>query len=399
MEVKNIMPRSKVLLPEVGTPEWEKLVADYTAMNPDDINILAKHLGYKYSFHFVQSMKRRGVMRKQRTGTMPSWDESQLLPDLEQEVLKMVKSKPLTVGEISRRIDRSKDTVEKILESLQSQHYNVALDKITRLVDIPYTPSKEFAPTEFNYFSKRYRIGLVSDTHLGSKYQQLSLLHDAYAHFDELDVDAIFHAGDIVDGVDMYRGQHQELFLHNAEEQRKYAEENYPRSKKHGLKTYIIGGNHDYSFYKQNGYDIVEHICEHRDDMVYRGWFNAQFNFKGVEVGLRHPSGGVAYARSYHIQKHIENLTGFIQSTKGAPPALMIFGHWHVPIHLPSYMGVDAISMPCFQAATPAYLIPKGLMPTVGYAVAEIWLNEDENLSATKVEFVNMNDKLMEKDW
>ncbi len=379
---------SKRLLPKDGTPEAEIVKERYLA---GDEGTLATELG----FANVDSLRRSiGSQYK-----FPTPDANKL-SDLEKKVLSIIKQKSISVGEISRRIDRSSETVIKLLDSLREKHYAVELDKISRLVDLPAEPKREFTATTFKYYKSFYRIGLISDTHLGSKYQQLTALYDAYKIFDEKDVDFILHAGDIIDGVDMYRGQAQEIFQHGADDQRKYAVEVYPKPQKAKLKTYVIGGQHDRSFYRDKGYDIVEHICEEREDLVYRGFFSAQFEIKGLPIRLEHPGSGVAYARSYAPQKIIENMMGYINTSPSAvKPVFMAMGHWHTPLHLPVYMGVDAVTLPCFQSQTPFMQQHKNMMPTVGCAIAEIYLNENNQLSSVKVEFIVMNDRIKEKDY
>lgn len=384
-------------LPKMGTPEWEKEKELYQTGSIEEIHARAKELGM-LPYSYGKRMNERGVHRK--TAEVPPLSIE--LTELESSVLDIIrKSKSgVSVGELSRQVDRSSETIIKTLDSLRDKHYMVELDSISRLVELPVEPRTQFEATTFDYYRHFYRIGLISDTHLGSKYQQLTCLYDAYRILDEKDVDFILHAGDIVDGVGVYRGQHQELFLHNAEEQRKYVEDVYPKPKKQGLKTYMIGGQHDRSFYKEGGYDIVEHICEHRDDLVYRGFYSAQFEVKGLPIRLEHPGGGIAYARSYAPQKIVENMMGFINTIPSAQkPALLLMGHWHTPLHLPVYMGVDSVTLPCFQAQTPYMQQHKNMMPTVGCAVAEVYLNEDNQLSQVGIDFVIMNDRIKEKDW
>jgi len=320
------------------------------------------------------------------------------LTELEQQVLDIIKTGAVSVGAISRQIDRSAETVIKAIDGLRDKSYEVNLDEVSRQVSIPQEPSKEFKPTEFKYFRRFYCIGLVSDAHTGSKYQQMTLLHDAYADFNKRMVDFVLNAGDLVDGKNMYRGQENEIFKHGADAQADYTIQNYPKLER-GRKTYIIGGQHDRSFYRDGGYNIIRAICKERSDLVDRGFYKAEFVVKGLKVGLQHPGGGVAYARSYRMQKIIENMMGFIHSIPTAEaPILQIFGHWHIPCHLPSYMGIDAVSLPCFQSQTP-YLEQKGLMPVVGYAVAEIYLDKDNNLSSTKIEFIIQNSRIAKSDY
>ena len=320
------------------------------------------------------------------------------LKDIEAKTLSLIKKGAVSVGEISRQVDRSAETIIKVMDSLRESGYDVRLDDVSRLVEIPQIPEKEFEPTDIKYFRKFYRIGLVSDTQICSRYQQMTLLHDAYRDFDERQVDFILHAGDLDDGEGMYRGHSNEIFKHGADEHESYIIENYPRSGRK-RKTYVIGGQHDFCWYKQNGRNIIRSVCEKRKDLVYRGFFDADFTIKTLGIKLHHPGGGVAYARSYKLQKYIENLIGYITSIPSAEaPSMLFSGHVHIPVHLPLYMGIDAVSLPCFQSQTP-YLAEKGLMPVVGYAVAEIWLDDNNNLTSSKIEFINLNAHIIKDDF
>lgn len=328
----------------------------------------------------------------------PQEESSDKLTDIERQILNMVKDRPVSIGEISRQVDRSRETVIKTIDSLRAKSYEVNLDEISREVSIPQEPSKEFRPTEFNYFRKSYRIGLVGDSHICSRFQQLTLLHDAYSIFNQRQVDFVLHAGDLVDGKNMYRGQENEVFKHGADEQAEYVVKNYPKLER-GRRTYIIGGQHDRSFYRDGGYNIIRAVCKERKDIVDKGFYKAEFVVKGLKIGLQHPGGGVAYALSYKPQKIIESMMGFISSVPSATkPILQVFGHWHTAIHIPSYMGIDVISLPCFQAQTP-YLEQLGKMPVVGYALAEINLDKDNNLTSTLVEFMILNSRLKQNDY
>ncbi len=393
------MSVNKSFLPEQGTDKARELITYYQICPDLDIDRLAKEYGYKSKHGFVDAMRRHlGINRTQAVPEVSIGD----LTELEGEILKVVKTNPTSVGEISRSVNPplgvSAETVIKTIDSLRGKNYEVELDEESRQVNIPQEPSRDFKPTEFKYFKNFYRIGLVSDTHIASKYQQMTLLHDAYADFDKRQVDFVLHAGDLVDGRNMYRGQDAEIFLNLADEQLDYVVANYPKQSRN-RKTYVIGGQHDRCFYRDRGFNIVRAICKERKDLVYRGFFKAQFIIKGLEVGLMHPGGGVAYARSYRIQRIIENMIGFINSIPSAKlPILEAYGHWHIPCHLPSYMGIDAFSLGCFQSQTP-YLEQKGLMPVVGYAVAEIYLDKDNHLSSTKIEFIIQNSQIKKDDF
>jgi predicted phosphodiesterase len=213
----------------------------------------------------------------------------------------------------------------------------------------------------------RYKIGLCADPHLGSQYQQLTHLHTFYKWCEEEKVDLILNAGDIVDGEKVYRGQEYELFIHGADAQRDYAIKNYPHAK--GIKTYMISGNHDASFWSVSGYNIVDAICNAREDLFFLGDNAADFMIGKLKIGLIHPDGGVPYARSYRIQKIIEQLS------PENKPNILVAGHLHIQVIMPMYRNVFGIQMPCFQAQTP-YLARKGLYPELGGWIVEFGVDE-----------------------
>ena len=125
-----------------------------------------------------------------------------------------------------------------LIEMLEAEGYSV--DR---------TPQKERVRTsilrDLAKPGKTIRIGVCSDTHLGSKFQQLTYLRDFYKYADSRGVAAFINAGDIVDGpVQFHRDQPYGNFRHGFDAQVKYAAEVYPRSTI-GAETHFIDGNHD----------------------------------------------------------------------------------------------------------------------------------------------------------
>jgi predicted phosphodiesterase len=210
-----------------------------------------------------------------------------------------------------------------------------------------------------------YRIGVVADSQLGSKYQQLTSLWSFYKYCNELGIKDMLHAGDLVDGYHMYRGQEFEVFLHGAKAQTDYAIDHYPKVS--GMRTIFIGGNHDESFWKQNGTDVCFDIAQKRPDMIYKGFYLANFDLNGIKLCLHHGDGGVSYARSYKLQKLA---TSKVEAN--IKPDIFLVGHFHVTCDLPGYMNMYSMMLPCFQAQTPAYLGRKGLNPDIGGTILEL---------------------------
>lgn len=308
------------------------------------------------------------------------------LEEVKTKIVGLCKSRPQTLGELSLSCDRSKATIEEAIKELYKAGVDISVRPDSKKVELDLgREDKIFAPINLVGLKKtHYCFGVVSDTHLGSKCQQLTLLKSAYADFDKRGVDFVLHAGDLVDGHKMYRGHENELFIHSADEQREYTLKHYPRLK-NNRKTYIIAGNHDESFKKSAGYNIVRDVCTKRPDMVYQGMIGATFNIGKVRVEMVHPSGGVSYARSYKSQKHAENMSSalieMIRSKQDVSvlPHIMVLGNWHISDILPDYQGMMVVTQPCFQSQT-GYLRAKGLSPNIGYCIFDVWLDANGNM-------------------
>jgi len=212
---------------------------------------------------------------------------------------------------------------------------------------------------------KPFTIGVVSDTHLGSNCQQVTLLHEAYKIMHKRGIKTVLHAGDVVEGNGkLFRGQVYEMFLHGADAMVNYTIKNYPKIE--GMTTHIIGGSHDYSFYKEGGADVLARIAEMREDIKYLGMFGAYISFGKLLVYVMHGSGGNAYARSYKMQKIIE------QIPPEKKPHILLLGHYHTQCHLPTYRNVAGFQLPCFQTQT-NYLMAKALFPEIGFLILTIF--------------------------
>jgi predicted phosphodiesterase len=202
-----------------------------------------------------------------------------------------------------------------------------------------------------------HRAGIVSDTHLNSKYQQLTHLKHTYDIFATEGVEFVLHAGDITAGKGMYKGQEYEVINLGADEQCEYIVQNYPQIP--NVKTKLIAGNHDLSYYNSMGFDICKQVANRRDDIEYLGQLGAYVEVaEGVYIYLLHPDSGQAYAVSYKPQKIAAGFMG------GQKPNIMIIGHYHQAEYL-FERNIHIIQASSFEAQTP-YLKRKGIMPKVG---------------------------------
>jgi predicted phosphodiesterase len=218
---------------------------------------------------------------------------------------------------------------------------------------------KRYEDTEYLKFA------VVSDTHFSSRKQQLTFLNMFYDRVVKEKIDTVLHAGDWTDGDGLvYSGQQFEVFNHGADAQFQYLVDNYPR--RAGVKTYGIAGNHDWSFWQRGGFDIIAAFARQRDDIKYLGPMSAQIMLGKLKAQLIHLPKGNTYARSYRMQKVIEQITPI------AKPELLFGGHLHSWTQLPMYRNVNAWQMGCFQAQTD-FEARMGLYPEIGGLIVEVW--------------------------
>lgn len=224
------------------------------------------------------------------------------------------------------------------------------------------------------------RFGLVSDTHGGSKFEQLTALRDFYRHADELEVDAFIHAGDVTQGSDrMHLGMEHEVHAHGSDAQVAYVAATYPRSERK-VPTYMISGNHDASFLKDGGSNVVRQVCSAREDLVYLGQDAAYLTIGPLRAYVVHPDGGGSYAKSYKGQKFSESLP------VEKDVRLLLMGHYHNYV---SFMQrqTSVFQLPCFQSQY-SWLARKGLHPDIGGIILDLWLDDDGRVARVAHELV-----------
>lgn len=223
------------------------------------------------------------------------------------------------------------------------------------------------------------RFAIIGDTQIGSKYAQLTYLHDFYDILEKEGIKTVYHTGDLTDGLKMRVGHEYELYEVSADEMRDDVVANYP--KRDGITTYFITGNHDASLYKQVGFDIGQAIANLRPDMKYLGRDCALIHLTPkCTLELRHPWDGTAYALSYKLQKMIEAMES------DSKPNILAVGHYH-KVEYMFYRNVHALQTGCFQAQTP-FTRGKGISIHMGGWIVTVRVDEDGTIQSFTPEFV-----------
>ncbi len=224
----------------------------------------------------------------------------------------------------------------------------------------------------------RLKIAVVSCTHFGSVFQQLTALREFCEYADsEAKVDLFVHAGDLEDGPGWRHKNPAETFKHHYDAMLDYAEETLPRTSKPWK---IISGNHDDWWTIDGGPDIIKALCDRRDDCEYLGQSLGYLEFKNTLLEVTHLNTGSAYAYSYKPQKHVEAL-----SVERRPNVCLI-GNFHKFCAL-YYRNVLTLQLPSFQAQT-SWMAGKSLVSEVGGVILEIGLHPKGLTPVSKFEVV-----------
>lgn len=193
---------------------------------------------------------------------------------------------------------------------------------------------------------ERIKFAVVSDTHLCSKYQQLTHLKAFYERCKADGIKTVYHCGDLCDGYYPNRSEQiYELYKIGFDDQLDYIVDKYP--KVDGIKTKIISGNHDHTHIRNSGANIVKAVCKEHKDFEYLGagyakvWITPQ-----CDVDLMHPIDGSAFTLSYALQRTIDAMQG------GSKPKILFVGHHHKAFYMP-YRNIHAFEAGGFQAQTP----------------------------------------------
>jgi len=267
-------------------------------------------------------------------------------------------------------------TTRKTVKDFEQKHGGT---KIAQLEAALKVKAEERNPIhlELESPSNTLKFGVIGDTHYGSLYEAKDEAQAMYESFAADGITDVLHAGDVLDGHHVYRGQEFELHSHGWANQRDWFAEHAPRVD--GITTYFIVGNHDASLKKAAGIDVGPELQDRRPDWHFLGedyatvMFHAK-NGRSIRVGMIHPAGGSSYALSYRPQKIVEQIEG------GTKPKLLLIGNYHKAEFMPAYRNVAVVQVGCFQWQTP-FMVTKGLAAHVGGWKISVTLQDDAALS------------------
>lgn len=226
-----------------------------------------------------------------------------------------------------------------------------------------------------------FKALLISDTRLGSKYQQLSRLNNAYEEAFKNGYRNVIHLGDITEGLYALKNPYyQMLFSDTTDSQIKYVVDNYPYIE--GVKTYFITGDQDTTHTSKNGIDIGRKISELRDDMIYLGNMRCLINVKKMKILAQHLKVG-AFDRAKTISLKQQDAISAIRSEEKVD--IILDGHTLIDQQI-TERDMEEISVSSLVSTTPR--IRNSAIPhNVGYVLLTAYLTKDGRFKEKEVTY------------
>ena len=213
------------------------------------------------------------------------------------------------------------------------------------------------------------KIALLGDTHLASKYDDLYSLNKAYDLADIKQVDAVFHSGDLVDGLVSVPDYQKELKEDTYYGQLEYVIDRYP---KYNGKTFAVSGNHDDYWYRLTGKEIIKDVADRRDDIEYLGSSRRIVEINGLRINVLHGK-FVRENRIGDIYSYIDNIPD------DKKPDIVHSGHYHTG-DIIDYNGVKMFRSGSFMKETPRD-IRKGHHRDNSTYFVDVYYDDDGNVA------------------
>ena len=213
--------------------------------------------------------------------------------------------------------------------------------------------------------ANEFKFVAISDTRLGSKSQQLSILNDIYRKAQEQGISNVILCGNISAGLKPMTDT-ESNFIDDTRTQIDYIVANYP--KYDGITTYFISGKLDDKHIANNNINIGKRIAAARPDMIYLGEDICDISIDRVKMQVMNSKLSKTYTASYRTQ---QTLDAYRSEDK---PDILLYGGL-LQMEKYSYRDVKCISVPSV-CATDREMKTKRYANTIGAWYVTVKTNE-----------------------
>lgn len=252
----------------------------------------------------------------------------------EKKLIKFLKNNKATTSEIAEKIGVEEEAVPAMLEALAEtgvrveSHRAIRSNTMLHYIRLEPETGNVFLISKANRQPTTMDFAVTSDWHFASKYHLPKSWHEAMKRTADAGITHVYVAGDIVDGIRIYKGHHENVWSQSIEDQTDMAAE--AMSKHPTLEFWAIAGNHDYSYTQQTGAKPLAILEAKLDNFRNLGDFRADVIYQGIRMRLLHGGTGRAYAKSYPSQIYLRDyFSGLEHEELRNTPHVLFLGHFH----------------------------------------------------------------------
>ncbi len=306
-------------------------------------------------------------------------------------LIEILRKKPsASVLELCNELNIAPKHLEQLVRTARSLEYRIEMptnDRIALNVKAPPIDRLQVHRLPIEPIKGHIKFAVASDIHFASKLHRNECLKDFIDYaYEELGIRTVMDPGDIFAGMNMYHGQLNEVVGWGISNQLEEGIRGLPR--KNGLTYHMIGGNHDESFMKASGSDIIKQFSKARSDIKAYGFYSALLDLyapgakKSIKLEMHHPDKAGAYALTYHLQRELDAMP------PGLKPQIILMGHTHQCVLLPNYRNVAAFYCGTFEDQT-LYLKRKHVAPHIGGWIVDIGVTNEGSIKSLSTTWIN----------
>ena len=226
--------------------------------------------------------------------------------------------------------------------------------------------------------NNNFKFMVISNTMLGSKSEQLSVLNDLYKKAYSMGITTVIHCGNLSAGTyPITSPYHDSNFIADKEGQIVYIIENFPKIE--GITTYFITSKREDSKSKVS---VGNRVQDGREDMIYLGSTSCDFNIDNGKVKVISSPLAQTYTTSYRPQQFAKS---FRSEDK---PDILLLGGLNQLDHI-TYREVCVLSVPSLCATTKE-MADKRYSNTVGAYIVDVHTDEKGKIQHDGVKFISI---------
>jgi biotin operon repressor/predicted phosphodiesterase len=285
--------------------------------------------------------------------------------------------------DISEALDKSSAGIVELAQSLRNKGIPVWRDRNGFFLG---STSIEFSPEDVPIKESTLKIGIISDTVLGSKSEQPTALRQAFLIAEREGVNFMIHLG--VSAGKPKPTNKEEFHKLTALEQIDHIVNSYPFSTK--FKVRLMSGYHDMTWRKE-GVNILAAVCEQRQDLIFRGDNQSDFELQRgakdkwpILKAVYHGGDNSPYSKSYPIQGYKENLVQDVREMlEGKLPDIAVVAGQGVFCDLSGDVINHLFAVPGIRMVPPSVMSKKrrAVVPSVGFVILTIKFDDDGKFS------------------